>query len=451
MNHSAFSLLVVLTAGTSSLLADDWPQWGGPQRDGVWREQGIAKSLPAELHYKWRTPIGAGYAGPAVAEGRVFVTDRQLGKGEKNPDNPFARENVRGTERVLCLDAESGDEIWKHEYPCAYEVSYPAGPRATPTVADGVVYALGAMGDLHALDAKTGDVKWAKHYVRDYGTTINTWGMSAAPLVDGERLILLVGGTENRLVVALDRRTGKLLWNALEETDPGYAPPVIVEAGGKRQLIIWTPENVHSLDPATGEHFWTQAFKCNSGLSVTMPVFDPERRRLFVTTFYNGPLMLELSANTPAAKVLWRGKSKSEQKTDGLHAIMCTPILASETIYGVCSYGQLRGLKAGTGERLWETRAATGEGRWWNAFLVRHENRVLIANEQGELIVARLTPAGYQEISRSKLIEPTRKVRRRMTVWSHPAFARKSVFARNDNEIVCADLSAAAQGETAGQ
>jgi outer membrane protein assembly factor BamB len=162
--------------------------------------------------------------------------------------------------------------------------------------------------------------------------------------------------------------------------------------------------------------------------------------RLFVTAFYNGPLMVEVAGKT--AKVVWRGKNDSEIKTDGLHSIISTPWMDKTHIYGICSYGQLRCLDAKTGTRLWETFEATGEGRWWNAFIVPHEDRYFIHNEQGDLIIANLTPKGYTEISRAKLVAPTRPVRRRQTIWSHPAFAMKSVFARNDKEIVRVDLSA---------
>jgi outer membrane protein assembly factor BamB len=152
-------------------------------------------------------------------------------------------------------------------------------------------------------------------------------------------------------------------------------------------------------------------------------------------------MMLEVAADGKSATVAWRGKSENEQKTDGLHSIMSTPWMTETHVYGVCSYGQLRCLDAKTGERLWETRQPTGDGRWWNAFIVPHEDRFFLHNEQGELILATLTPEGYTEIGRAKLVEPTRKVGTRMTIWSHPAFAMKSVFARNDKEIVRVDLS----------
>ena len=137
-----------------------------------------------------------------------------------------------------------------------------------------------------------------------------------------------------------------------------------------------------------------------------------------------------------------KGKSDSEIKTDGLHSIMATPIFNGSHFYGSCSYGHLRCLDASTGKRIWETIKPTGKDRWWNAFLVTHEDRQFIHNEQGDLIIAKLSPKGYQEISRAKLVEPTRKVRRRMTIWSHPAFALKSVFARNDKELVRVNLAA---------
>ena len=131
--------------------ASDWPQWLGPQRDGVWREEGVVEKFDGKPKLRWKAAVGGGYAGPAVADGRVFVLDRQLAKGQKNPANPFKRGQIPGTERVLCLNEVDGKLLWKHEYDCPYEVSYPAGPRCTPTVDGDRVYVLGAMGDLFCL------------------------------------------------------------------------------------------------------------------------------------------------------------------------------------------------------------------------------------------------------------------------------------------------------------
>ena len=440
-------LLFLFLAGTGLLSADDWPQWRGPERDGVWRETGIVEKLPRKLTYLWRTPVGMGYAGPAVAAGRVYLMDRVLGAGEANPDNPFNKKRVSGRERVLCFDAAGGKLLWKHSYASNYTISYPYGPRTTPTVSGGKVYCLGAMGDLLCLDAGSGKVLWSKQCVKDFGAELNTWGYSSPPLVDGEKLIVLVGGKPGACYVALNKDTGKELWRALEDTDPGYAPPVIYKAGGVRQLIAWTPTKLAALDPETGKEYWRQEFKVNFGLTIPTPIYDPGSKRLLVSSFYNGSMMMALDPSKPSARLLWKGKSDSElpKRTDGLHSIMCTPVFQGEHIYGVGSYGELRCLEASSGQRLWKSMKATGQGRWWNAFIVRHEDRYFIPNEQGELIIARLSSKGYEELSRAQLIEGTRPVQRRKVVWSHPAFAQKCVFARNDKEIVCVSLAASAE------
>lgn len=433
--------IVALVLPVAGIHADDWPQWRGPERDGVWRETGIVKELPEALSVKWRTPIGHGYAGPAVVGDRVYVMDRMLDDGARNPLNPFDRTAVGGVERVLCLNGDTGEIVWEHKYPCEYAISYPSGPRVTPSIVDGKVYTVGAMGDFWCLDAQSGKVLWSKDYKKEYKTEINTWGMAAHPLVHDGKVILLVAGEAG--VVALDKESGEEVWRRPmpAATDPGYCPPILVDAGGAKQLIIWTPVAVSSLNPTTGDVYWTHDRRTLSGLSISQPIFDPARRLLMMTSFYDGSFAMTLSESEPKADVAWVRGGKSETKTDALHAIMCTPYLEGDWIYGVCSYGQLRCLKADTGERVWETFDATGNGRWWNAFLIRHEDKTVIANEQGDLIFAKLTPEGYRELSRSHLIEPTGKAGRREIVWSHPAFANRSVYARNDQEILRADLA----------
>jgi outer membrane protein assembly factor BamB len=326
-------------------------------------------------------------------------------------------------------------------------VSYPAGPRATPAVHDGKVYTLGAEGHLFAFEAASGKVLWSRELRKDYGIETPLWGFAAHPLIDGKKLITLAGG-KGSVAIALDKDTGKELWRALSAKEPGYCPPMIYEAGGRRQLIVWHPEAVNSLDPETGAVHWSEPFPVNSGLTIPTPRKLGDL--LLVTSFYNGPLMLRLAPDRPAAAVVWRGSSSSERKTDKLHAIMCTPFLEDEHIYGVCSYGQLRCLKAETGERLWETLQATGatgerggaNDRWAHAFLIKHQDRYFIPNERGDLIIARLSPRGYEEVSRARLIAPTNSAQNREVVWSHPAFADRAVFARNDREIIRVSLAA---------
>jgi len=423
--------------------ADDWPQWLGPQRDSVWRETAIVEKLPANgPPVLWRAAIGAGYAGPAVASGCVYVADRQLATGVKNPSDPFQRGVIQGTERVLCVNEADGKILWKHEYDCPYTVSYPAGPRVTPLVSDGKVYSLGAEGNLLCLDAKDGKMLWSHDFKKELGVQTPVWGFSGHPLLDGTKLICLAAGTGST-VIAYDKDSGKELWRALTAKEPGYSSPVIFEVGGKRQLIIWHPEAVNSLDPETGKVYWTEPFKARAGMTISTPRKLGDL--LFFTCFYNGSLAMRMSHDLPDAKPIWRTEKASEKETTHLNAVMCTPYLENGYIYGVCSYGQLRCLKAETGERVWETFQATTSGepvRWANAFIVKNGDRFFLFNEKGDLIIAHLSPKGYEEISRAHLLEPTNTAAGRDVLWSHPAFANRHMYARNDKELICVDLAA---------
>ncbi len=341
---------------------------------------------------------------------------------------------------MLCLNEADGKTLWKYEYDCPYSMSYPAGPRAAPLVNGGKVFSLGAEGNLYCLDASDGKVIWSRDFKKDFDAKTPTWGFAGHPLLDGNKLICLAAG-EGTTVVAFDKDTGKELWRALSAKEPGYSSPMIWEAGGKRQLIVWHPESANSLDPETGKLFWSVPFKSRSGMTIATPRQLGDT--LFFTSFYSGSLMLRLDPAEPAAAAIWRTEKSSEKDTTHLNAVMCTPFLEDGYIYGVCSYGQLRCLKADTGQRVWETFQATTGGepvRWANAFIVKNGSRFFLFNEKGDLIIAKLTPRGYEEISRAHLLEPTNTAAGRDVLWSHPAFANRRLYARNDKELISVDL-----------
>ncbi len=440
-----FSLRLALFFGCSlSLsLADDWPQWFGPQRDGVWRESGILKSFPEggpKLVWK-RSSGGAGYAGPAVRDGKVFLFSRTLDDASDRPDNPFDRGEIPGEEHVLCLDAETGKRIWKRSYASPYTVSYAAGPRTTPVVDDGLVYTLGAEGQLHCLRAEDGKIVWAKNYLTEFDVKAPVWGFAATPLIEGDQLICLAAG-EGSTVISFDKKTGEERWRALTAKEPGYCPPTIIEHDAQRVLVIWHPEAVNGLDPATGEVLWTVPWKIRSGLSIPTP--RVAGKRLFLTSFYNGATMFEFASSfTEEPKIVWQTRRASEKRTEHLNSIMGTPVIHEGHIYGGCSYGQFRCLRVSDGKRLWETLEpiVKKEERWGNVFVTPHEDRFFLFNELGELIIANLSPEGYEEINRAKLIEPNGSdMKRRPIVWSHPAYADQCIFVRNDTEIRCYSL-----------
>ena len=434
-----------VTVLMTAVRADDWPQWMGPKRDGVWRETGIIEKFPeGGAKMRWRVPVGGGYSSPSVAAGRVYVIDRVVAETASKPASPFKRMSVPGVERVLCLDEKTGKTRWKQEYPCDYTMSYNAGPRAAPTVDGDRVYTFGAEGDLQCRRVADGKPVWQKHLG---GETTPMWGFASSPLVDGDKVIVF-GADPAGMTLAFNKMSGEKIWQALPAKEPGYSSPEIIEAGGKRQLIVWNAESLNALDPETGKVYWTEPFPTKAGMSIAMPRQDGDF--LLVSAFFDGAMMMRLDANKPAARRYWKIGGRSERNTLALHSTMATPVMKDGYIYGVCSYGQLRCLQAESGERVWETFDATsgkaGPTRWGTAFIVANGDRYFLFNELGDLIIAQLTPAGYHEISRAHLLEPTNVDPDRAVVWCQPAFANRSVYVRNDKELVCASLAAASSG-----
>jgi len=377
-------------------------------------------------------PIRGGYAGPAVARGRVLVSD-------------YENTSTGEVERVLCLDEQSGQVLWTFENrDVKYRgLSYGYGPRATPTVDGDLVFALGAVGDLYCLDVTSGKLLWRVNYQSDLQAKLPTWGFAAAPVVYGKQLICLVGAGSNATVVALDKVTGQETWRSVSSKGgPGYSAPILIHAGGVDQFIQWHGGAVSSLNPNTGQIYWETPYEGRDMLAAT-PV--RQGNLLFLTAFFDGPMMLQLAADKPDARLLWRGNSHSEVKTDGLHATMATPVIKDGYVYGVCSYGQLRCLDAQTGVRVWETQEVTRENaRWASAFITRQGDRFFINNDRGELIIAELSPRGYREIDRTHLIEPTtppgNKREKNAVNWVLPAYANRHMVIRNDREIIRASL-----------
>lgn len=445
-----FRLLLVLACSLAfeplAVHADDWPQWMGPQRDGVWRETGIVDRLPAAgPAVVWRTNVNRGYSGPAVVGDRLYMLDRLQGTSPERKPGERALPVIPGNERVLCLDANSGAKLWEHTYDCAYRISYPAGPRTTPIVADGRVFTLGAMGDLLCLDSREGKVIWRRELLKDYTDEPPVWGYAAHPLLDGDRLICLVGGS-NTAVVAFHKDTGKELWRALDAREVGYAPPVIYEVAGKRQLIIWHPDGVAGLAPDSGKVLWTHAYPVGGKpqrpeVTIAMPRLAGTK--LFLSSFYQGSLLLDLAGAEPSAAWNRRSKRKSEFD-DGLHTTMCTPVIRDGHLYGLCGFGELRCLDLATGDRRWETFAVT-EGKkalFGQAFIVEQGGRYWLWNDQGELILANLKPDGYEELSRAKLLPTIENTRGRDVLWCHPAFANRRAYMHNGQELICISLAA---------
>lgn len=438
MAHRSLAALAVVFAVVSLARADDWPQWMGPNRDNVWKETGILDKFPAGgPKVLWRTPINAGYSGPAVAGGKVYITDRVLAKGAANPDDPFDIKNqVASNERVLCLDQKTGQEVWKKEYACAYQISYPAGPRCTPLVSGGKVYTLGAMGDLYCFKADTGEIVWNHDFKKKYGAKPAIWGYAAHPILDGQKLITLVGG-EGSHVVAFDKDSGKELWKVHTDKEIGYAPPLFTEAGGKRQMIVAAPKSVYAVDPETGTELWNTPYNADNTSIIMTPVRSGDY--LFIGGYRTKNLMLKLKADKPGVDVVFKDK-----KGAGLSPVNVQPFVQDGVVYGHDEGGALLAVEIPSGKRLWDSPgplAADPKGSD-TSFIVKNGDRFFFFNESGELVIGKLTPKGYDEIDRAKVIEQTGAAFGRKVVWCAPAYADKKMYVRNDKEIICVDLAA---------
>lgn len=432
--YTTIAATLVLLGLANSTRADDWPGWMGKNRDNRWAADNIVTKFPeGGPRIVWRSPVAGGYAGPAVVGDRVYVTDFVSG-GDAKVDN-FDRKALEGQERVLCLDANTGKEIWKHQYPVTYAISYPAGPRCTPIVNEGRLYTLGAEGKLVCFDSKIGKVQWEHDLPKDYSTKSALWGYAAHPLIDGQKLICVVGG-EGSHTVAFDKATGKELWKYGTAPEQGYSPPTIIKAAGVRQLILANPSAINAVDPETGKQLWTVPYAATSGSIIMSPIVVGEY--LFIGGYSNHNLLLKLKQDAAGVTEVARDKTKRF-----VSPVNVQPFVDGDVVYGMDQKGDMVAFRLPDGEHLWTSTDILG-GRSQGsetAFLVKNKELFYLFNERGELVIARLSPTGAEVIDRAKIIEPTNNAFGRKVVWCAPAFAGTRMFVRNDNECICVELA----------
>jgi outer membrane protein assembly factor BamB len=422
------SSVIILLICMLNVSAQDWPDWRGSGRDGLWNESEILQTFGGDtIPLKWSVPCGPGYSSPTVAGGKVYFMDRIISSGEE--------------ERVICLDAGTGKVVWSFTYPCVYgSVGYPAGPRASVVISDGKAYALGTMGHLHCLNALTGAVIWKRDLNREYEIRMPIWGIAATPLVMEGKVILQIGGSNGAGILALDKESGKELWRAMDD-EASYSAPMLISQAGKQVVVVWTAEHLAGLDSGTGQVYWKFPFTIKQGLAISTPILYKDY--IFVSCFYNGSLLVKLDQKTLTAEKVWSRSGENERKTDALHCVINTPVIMDGYIYGVDSYGELRCLSLENGDRIWENLSTVTKNRWANIHFIQNGGHTWMFNEHGELLITTLSPKGLTVMSRARLIEPTTSQLNRSgtgVTWSHPAFADRHVFIRNDKRVVCAYL-----------
>ena len=426
------------------VLADDWPQWRGAGRLGVWHETGIVDALPDALVVTWRVPIRSGFSGPAVADGRVFITDWAADPESRTMD---------GTERVLALDEQTGEVLWTHEWPTSYRMlmaSFAVGPRATPTVDGDRVYVVGATGVLSCLDVETGELLWRKRYIEDYDTSVPTWGIASAPLVDGDRLITIVGGEPDALVMAFDKRTGDEIWRSLPVTsEMGYAHPVIIRGG-------WRPPAHHlasdGADVARSGHRPGLLGPTLGGWGRDVGGDARQERRLSVRDAVLQRVDDDAAEPRPAGgHDALEGREPERDAERDRRAALVDHHATDHRRLHLWGRQLRRAVWAGRADR----RSPLDERRDDRPGAMGHRvhgavrRPYFVNNDDGYLMIAQFTPEGYIELDRTKLIEATgsagygpRKAFDRVVNWSHPAYANRHIVHRNDREVIRASLDA---------
>ena len=398
---SSLALAAVALIG-GPLSAGDWPQYRGPNQDGHSDETGLVSSWPASGPIElWRYPLGSGYSGISVAGGRVFT---MFGAG--------------GDELVVCLDAATGKELWRFRTDTNRPDPFGDGPRSTPTVDGELVYALGAKAKLYALGIETGEVAWSHDLVAEFGAKIPEWGVSTSPLVEGDLLLIDVGGRADYSLVALDKKSGEVRWHA--ETDkPGYSTPLAIEVGGVRQILFFTGSALVSVSPEDGSVYWRHPWKTSYDVNAAMPVFVPPNRVFISSSYDKGAVLLELAAADGRVVVseVWRNRVMKNHFNSS--------VLVGEHLYGFDN-GILKSVEAATGDEAWAKRGFD------KGSLLYADGTLVVLSEKGRLATVKATPDGYEERSSYQLFDAK--------TWTMPSLAGGRLFVRSEGDLVALAL-----------
>jgi outer membrane protein assembly factor BamB len=356
----------------------------------------ILTDWPAQgLQQLWRQPIGEGYASFVIADGKAYTIEQR-----------------RSEEVVAAYAIDSGRELWTHQWPARFEeVMGGDGPRATPVLDSGRVYALGAGGELRALEATTGKRIWSKNILTENEADNITWGMSNSPLVVDNLLVVTPGGP-GKSVVAYDKNTGEKVWTALSDR-AAYTSPMAVTLAGQRQILVVTATRIVGLTMG-GTLLWEYPWKAPNGIAASQPIVL-DGSRVFVSAGYDhGSALLEVSGagESLAAKLVWENRNMKNRFNSA--------VAYENYIYGM-DESILTCIDARTGERKWKG------GRYGYGQLLLASGHLVILTETGELALVKATPDSHQELSRFSAIEGK--------TWNHPAIAGGILLARNAREM----------------
>lgn len=392
---------VVLAAAPAGPQAGDWPQWRGPRRDGLSLETGLLVSWPAAgPKVLWQAKAGEGFSTFAVAACRVYTMLQD------NDD-----------EAVVCWNSEDGKERWRFRYPCRYFNDFGSGPRATPTIDRDFVYTVGATGLFHCLKADTGEQVWKHDLLTEFNAQNLQWGVSFSPLIEGDLIYTNPGGPNGQSLAAFDKRSGKLVWRALDDV-AGYSSPMAFTLAGKRQILFFTGKRLVSVAPDSGQVYWSVPWETEYDCNVATPIAVGDY--VFISSGYNrGCALLKVSAEGDKLSV----RSVYENTRMRNHFSSC--VYCQEHLYGFDD-ATLTCLEFRTGKVRWTERG------FRKGSLTIADGRLIILGESGKLALADATPEGYRE--RASYRFSSNKC------WSVPVLAGGRLYVRDEEKIACFDL-----------
>ena len=400
------ALALSLPAVVSNLTLDDWPQWRGKNRDGVSVEKGLMKTWPQGGPALAWTAKGAGdgYSSFSVVGGKVYTLGARS-----------------GTEYVMAFDEATGKKLWEVANGARFSNDRGDGPRATPTINGGTVYAYGASGDLSALDAATGKSIWKINVLQKFGGGNITWGLSESPLVLADRILVNAGGPK-ATIVAVSRKDGSVLWRTSESDEAGYSSGVAHEFGGVPQAIFFTANRGLAVDSRDGRMLWSYARVSNRTANIATPI--ARGNKVFFSSDYGtGAGLVELTA---AGKDI---SAKEVYFTREMRNHHSSSVLIGDHLYGFSS-AILMAMKFDTGEVAWRDRSV-GKGS-----VVFADDRLYLFSETGVVGLAAADPTGYHEHGRFQIKTGS------LPTWSHPVVANGKLFIRDQDTIYAYDVKA---------
>ena len=385
--------------------ADDiyWTDFRGPRRDGRYTQTALRTDWSAQgLDPLWTQPIGGGYASFVVARGRAFTIEQR-----------------RDQEVVTAYDAATGRELWTHAWDTHFQEAMGGpGPRATPTWHAGRVYALGAGGELRCLDAGSGELLWRRNILEDAGAENLVWAMAGAPLVVDDLVVVQPGGADGWSVAAYDRATGAVAWHTLDDVQ-AYTSPMLVDVGGRRQVVTVTAERAVGLDVGDGALLWEYPWTPGVVPNMAQPIVFGGNRVFFSSGYGYGAAVIEV---TPAGgrfgvEEIWRNTRMKNN--------FSSAVLHGGYIYGL-DEAILACLDAATGELQWKG------GRYGHGQVLLAGEHLVILTERGDLALVRATPERHEEVAFSPAIEGK--------TWNVPALAEGRLLVRNARQMAAFDL-----------